>query len=423
VTKAIQAIRGMNDILPVETCYWAYLEESLRQIAECYGYYEIRFPILEQTCLFKRTIGEVTDIVEKEMYTFDDRNGDSLSMRPEGTAGCVRAGIQQGLFYNQTPRLWYLGPMFRYERPQQGRFRQFYQFGIEAFGMPGPDIDVEQLLMVSRIFDVLGLRDQIALQLNSLGSTVSREIYRQKLIEFFNENIDILDDDSKRRLTTNPLRILDSKNPDMQLMLSAAPRMIDLLDEKSKCHFYKLCSLLDKENIHFEVNSRIVRGLDYYNGTVYEWVTNRLGAQGTVCAGGRYDGLVEHLGGKPIPAVGFAMGLERVITLLESVYTPNINPDIYIIMVGEKAIAYGIGVAEQVHNLLPEIKVISDYSGAGFKAQFRRADKSGAKVALIIGEEEVASQCISLKYLREDRAQCKLQSDQLQESLIKALVE
>jgi histidyl-tRNA synthetase len=423
LAKTIQAIRGMNDILPLQTRYWSYLEDILRQIADSYGYDEIRIPVLEKTGLFKRTIGEVTDIVEKEMYTFLDRNNESISIRPEGTAGCVRAGIEHSLFYNQSPRLWYLGPMFRYERPQQGRYRQFFQFGVEAFGMPGPDIDMEQILMTKRIWDMLGLEGQISLQLNSLGNSISRERYREKLVEYINENLDILDEDSRRRLATNPLRILDSKNPDMQLMLSAAPRMIDFLDADSRAHFEKLIRYLDQAHIPYEINSRIVRGLDYYNGTVYEWVTDMLGAQGTVCAGGRYDTLVLHLGGKPTPAVGFAMGLERIVTLLESVYSPNANRHIYFMMMGEPAIEFGIRISEKIHTLFPEIKVVNDYSGASFKAQFRRADKSGAKIALIVGEHEVDSQSISLKFLREQRPQLNIDESKLSQVLINVLAE
>jgi len=419
----IQAIKGMNDILPTQTAYWSYLEDVLRQVATSYSYKEICFPILEETSLFKRTIGEVTDIIEKEMYTFDDRNGKSVSLRPEGTAGCVRAGIEHGLFYNQSPRLWYMGPMFRYEKPQQGRFRQFFQFGVEAFGMPGPNVDAEQILMMARIWDALGIRDRVSLQINSLGSCLVREKYREKLVQFFEENIDYLDEDSKRRLTTNPLRILDSKNPDMQLMLSAAPRMLDYLDQDSKKQFEDFKRYLDNAHIPYQINSRIVRGLDYYNMTVYEWVTDALGAQSTVCAGGRYDALVEHLGGRPTPAVGFAMGLERVVTLLESVYTPDDNPHIYIIMVGEDAWQQGMMLSEKIHTLFPEIRVQSDYTGGGFKNQFKRANKSGARIALIIGEDEIHQQAVSLKYLREDRPQCTLPVAEIEQHLLNALVE
>jgi histidyl-tRNA synthetase len=420
LAKTIQAIRGMNDILPAQTDYWSYLEDTLRQVITSYGYNEIRFPVLEQTNLFKRTIGEVTDIIEKEMYTFEDRNGESLSLRPEGTAGCVRAGIEHGLFFNQIQRLWYLGPMFRYEKPQQGRFRQFFQFGVEAFGMQGPDIDAEQLLLTARIWESLGLSDQVVLQINSLGTCQSREKYREKIIEYFNENIDSLDEDSIRRLTTNPMRILDSKNPKMQLMLSAAPRMIDFLDEVSQAHFDQLRRFLDAAQIPYEINSRIVRGLDYYNMTVYEWVTDRLGAQGTLCAGGRYDTLVEHLGGKSTPAVGFALGLERVVTLLEAVYTPVSNPHVYIILVGSEAVAQGMIMSETLRTQFPEIRIVNDYTGGSFKSQFRRADKSGAKLALIIGQDEVQSNKVALKYLREERPQVTFSRDELNNCLLTA---
>lgn len=413
MANTIQAIRGMNDILPLQSDYWSYLEESLRQAVNSYGYQEIRFPILEKTPLFKRTIGEITDIVEKEMYTFDDRNKESLTLRPEGTAGCVRAGIEHGLFYNQIQRLWYLGPMFRYEKPQLGRFRQFFQFGVEAFGMIGPDVDAEQILLTARIWEKLGLADQVTLQINTLGDAVVREKYRLKLVEYFNENKELLDEDSKRRLTTNPLRILDSKNPDMQLMLSAAPRLIDYLDEPSRIHFEQLQRFLQLAKIPYEINPRIVRGLDYYNMTVYEWVTDRLGAQGTLCAGGRYDCLVEHLGGQPTPAVGFAMGLERIVTLLETVYTPQANPEVYIIMVSLEAVQHGMILAEELRTALPEIRILNDYTGGSFKSQFRRADKSGAKVALILGQDEIANNTVSVKFLREDRPQVAISKNEL----------
>lgn len=423
MSRTIQAIRGMNDILPLQSEYWAYLEEVLRQIVVSYGYHEIRFPILEKTNLFKRTIGEVTDIVEKEMYTFEDRNGESVTLRPEGTAGCVRAGIENSLFYNQIQRLWYLGPMFRYEKPQLGRFRQFYQFGIEAYGMEGPDIDVEQILLTARIWEMLGISDQLTLQINTLGNPVSRERYREKLLSYLDENKDQLDEDSLRRLSTNPLRILDSKNPDMQLMLAAAPRLVDSLDDESKQHFEQLRSYLDNANIKYEINSRIVRGLDYYNFTVYEWVTDRLGSQGTVCAGGRYDCLVEHLGGQPTPAVGFAMGLERIVTLLETVYTPVSAPEIYIIMVGADAVTQGMILGEELRTQFPEMRIICDYTGGSFKSQFKRADKSGAKVALIIGEDEVKQNTVAVKFLREERPQANFERQELGDQLLKALTE
>ncbi len=423
LANKIQAIKGMKDYLPAQTKYWSYLEDTIREVAESYGYAEIRFPLLESTPLFKRTIGDVTDIVEKEMYTFLDRNGESVSLRPEGTAGCVRAGIQNDLFYHQQQRLWYVGPMFRYEKPQQGRFRQFYQFGIEAFGMCGPDIDTEQILMTSRIWQALGLQDYVTLQINSLGSAISREKYLQQLINYFNENIDDLDEDSRRRLSTNPMRILDSKNPQMQFLIAAAPRMLDYLDDESRDHFQKLQGYLDLFGIKYELNSRIVRGLDYYNKTVYEWVTDRLGAQGTVCAGGRYDSLVAHLGGKATPAVGFAMGLERVVLLLESVYTPGPSVQVYLIMVGDQSIERGMLLAESLHTKMPEISIACDFSGNNFKSQFRKADKSGAKIAIILGEDEVNQRKVSLKYLRDERPQCTFPEIELPQRLLQALVE
>lgn len=413
----------MNDILPLQTAYWTYLEDVLSQVASSYGYRQIRFPFLENTSLFKRTIGEVTDIVEKEMYTFEDRNGESISLRPEGTAGCVRAGIEHGLLYNQHQRLCYLGPMFRYEKPQFGRFRQFYQFGVEAFGIADPAIDAEQILMMARILEMLNLQDQVTLQINSLGNACSRELYREKLIGYFNENIDVLDDDSLRRLNSNPLRILDSKNEAMQLMLSAAPRMLDYLDESSKLHFNKLRSLLDAANLNYTLNSRIVRGLDYYNMTVYEWTTDRLGSQGTICAGGRYDNLVEYLGGKSTPAVGYAVGLERIVALLETTFTPDADPHVYVITVGGESCEHALIMSEKIRRQFPEIRVVTDYSGGSLKNQLRRADKSGAKLALINGQDEVSRNSVTLKYLRESKPQITVDYNTLCQLLLQALVE
>ncbi len=316
-TPVIQAIRGMNDLLPAETGYWQYVEQQLRFVAAGYGYQEIRFPVIEQTNLFKRSIGEATDIVEKEMYTFADRNGESLTLRPEGTAGCVRAGIEHGVLYNQTPRLWYLGPMFRHERPQKGRYRQFYQFGIEAFGMPGVDIEAEVIFLSARLWELLGLQDDSTLHINCLGSVAARATYREQLVAYFAAHQHRLDEDSQRRLTTNPLRILDSKHPDMQALIAQAPTLLSCLDEASQQQFDQLKRLLDNANLSYVINPRLVRGLDYYNGVVFEWVTNHDRAQNAICSGGRYDGLVEVLGGKPTPAVGFALGMERVIALLQ----------------------------------------------------------------------------------------------------------
>lgn len=416
MSQIIQAVRGMNDILPDEMVIWNKLESVLGEIIQSYGYLQVRLPILEKTELFARSIGDVTDIVEKEMYTFQDRNGESLTLRPEGTAGCVRAGIEHGLLYNQTQRLWYCGPMFRHERPQKGRYRQFYQLGVEAFGMVGPDIDLELLLMTSRFWKALGISDQVVLQINSLGNLTAREVYRKKLIEYFKANYDGLDEDSKRRLETNPLRILDSKNPDLKTIIQAAPVLLDYLDEDSSTHFDKLCKQLDNAKIPYQVNPRLVRGLDYYNKTVFEWVTDALGAQGTVCAGGRYDGLVELLNGNSTPAVGFAMGLERLVALLnDSGRFPakESNADIYMILVGEEASNQGLLLAEELRAVFPQFRIISHCGGGSFKSQFKKADKSGAKIALILGDDEIANRQIAIKYLREDRPQDVVQLDEL----------
>ena len=350
MAEIIRSVRGMNDILPEMTPYWQAVETSLRRVLESYGYQEVRLPILEKTELFKRSIGEVTDIVEKEMYTFDDRNGDSLTLRPEGTAGCVRAAMEHGLF-NQQQRLWYMGPMFRHERPQKGRYRQFHQLGVEAYGFSGPDIDAEMILLTARLWKTLGL-ENITLQINSLGSTEARLQYRQKLVEYYQAHADQLDEDSQRRLLSNPLRILDSKNPDMQALNEAAPKLIDYLDEASAEHFDQLCQTLRQAGVQFEINLRLVRGLDYYGRTVFEWVTDQLGAQGTVCAGGRYDGLIDQLGGKASTAIGFAIGLERLIALLEAgnVLHEVDGPDAYLVAVGDAAAARSLLLAESLRH-------------------------------------------------------------------------
>ena len=401
MANSIQAIRGMNDILPDQTPAWQYLEDSVRAVLHAYGYREIRLPILEKTELFQRSIGEVTDIVEKEMYTFEDRNGDSLTLRPEGTAGCVRAGIEQGLLYNQQQRLWYMGPMFRHERPQKGRYRQFHQIGVEVFGMAGPDIDAELILLTARIWRRLGIQD-VCLQLNSLGTLEARGRYREALVDYLEQHRPALDEDSLRRLASNPLRILDSKNPAMQTVIEAAPRLGDYLDEESRLHFARLCALLDAAGLAYELNPRLVRGLDYYGKTVFEWVTTRLGAQGTVCAGGRYDGLVEYLGGRPTPAVGFAMGLERLIALLEEsgVAFPSQAPHAYIVTVGERAEAHGLVLADRLRDALPGLRVLLNGGGGSFKNQFKRADKSGAVLALILGDSELDAGQVGIKPLR-----------------------
>lgn len=409
MSQNIQAIRGMNDILPSESPYWQYLESQLIKLAHGYGYSEIRFPIVEQTALFKRSIGEVTDIVEKEMYTFDDRNGDSLTLRPEGTAGCVRACIQHGLLHNQLQRLWYLGPMFRYERPQKGRSRQFHQFGLEAFGMPGPDIDAEMLLMTARLWRSLGLEHYVTLQINSLGTSEERARYRKVLVDYFVAHQNELDEDSVRRLTTNPLRILDSKNPDMQSLIANAPLLTDALGVASMAHFDAIKQMLDEVDIQYEVNHRLVRGLDYYGGMVFEWVTTHLGAQGTVCAGGRYDKLIELLGGKPVPAVGFALGMERVVALLESVASKGENEeallDVYFVLVGEACEKKGRVLAEKWRDAFPDLCLLLNCGGGSLKSQLKRADKSGAEMAFILGEDELSSQTITIKFLRDAERQ------------------
>lgn len=400
-----QAIRGMNDILPTQTIYWQYLENELRRLTHAYGYQEIRFPAIEQTALFKRSIGEATDIVEKEMFTFNDRDGTSLTLRPEGTAGCVRACIEHNLAYKQTQKLWYMGPMFRYERPQKGRYRQFYQFGVEAIGFETPDVDAELLCMSARLWERLGIHEHVALQLNSLGSRESRARYRELLVEYFSAHRHKLDEDSQRRLTTNPLRILDSKNPDMQELIGNAPIITDHLDATSEAHFNRLKHLLDALHIRYEINPRLVRGLDYYCDTVFEWVTDLLGSQNAICSGGRYDHLFELLGDKPMPAVGFAMGQERIVSLLEMKKQFEQSVDVYFILSGDAAEERGLQTAEKLRSLLPELQLMVNYGGGSFKSQFKRADKSGAHLALILADNEVQNQTVSIKFLREDKPQ------------------
>ena len=402
--KPIQAIRGMNDILPQDIPYWHYVEAILCGIASRYGYQEIRFPLLEETKLFSRGIGEITDIVEKEMYTFPDRNGDSLTLRPEGTAGCVRAGIQNGLLYNQVQRLWYQGPMFRHERPQKGRYRQFHQFGIEAFGLPGPDIDAEILLLTARFWHELGIKNNVTLHLNTLGTDNARIVYRQKLIEYFSAHSSLLDEDSTRRLNTNPLRILDSKNPQLQDLISNAPQLMDYLDEQSLTHFTALRRLLDAANLEYTINPRLVRGLDYYGLTVFEWTTTSLGSQGAICGGGRYNNLVAQFGGKDTPAIGFAIGLERLIELVHNVHTPTTAPDIYLVTMGDKAQEQGLLLAEKLRNSLPKLRIILNCNGGNLATQLKRADKCQANLALIIGDEELQSASVTVKWLRANTA-------------------
>ncbi len=410
-----QAIRGMHDILPQHMPYWHTLERQVREVLAAYGYQEIRMPVVEKTELFKRSIGEVTDIVEKEMYTFTDRNGDSLTLRPEGTAGCVRAAIENGLLHNQTQRLWYQGPMFRHERPQKGRYRQFHQIGVEVFGLPGPDIDAELILITRRIWQRLGLLPQVRLELNTLGSPEARQGYRQELVAYLEAHRDQLDEDSLRRLHNNPLRVLDSKHPQTQAVVAQAPLLIDHLDPASREHFDALRALLDQAGVAYQLNPRLVRGLDYYQKTVFEWTTERLGAQGTVCAGGRFDGLVAQLGGKPTPAIGFAMGMERLVAMMEDTgcATDDEAPHAYLVMVGEAAQAAGLNLAERLRDELPGLKLLSNANGGSFKAQMKRADRSGARWALLLGEDELAAKRITVKPLRERSEQQSVPIDAL----------
>ncbi|MDX1598974.1 MAG: histidine--tRNA ligase [Marinobacter sp.] len=421
----IQAIRGMNDILPDQTPVWQFVEGKVREVLSGYGYQEIRMPIVEQTDLFKRSIGEVTDIVEKEMYTFEDRNGDSLTLRPEGTAGCVRAAEEHGLLFNQTRRLWYTGPMFRHERPQKGRYRQFHQIGVECFGMSGPDIDAELLVLTARLWKELGLEAHTRLEINSIGTSAARREYREALVSYLSGYRDQLDGDSQRRLESNPLRILDSKSPDTQKILEEAPKLEDYLDEESLEHFRRLRELLDAAGIAYTVNPRLVRGLDYYGKTVFEWITDSLGAQGTVCAGGRYDGLVEQLGGKPTVAVGFAMGLERLILLLETLELipdyVNANADVYVTAMGDQAVPVALGLSESLRRALPGKVIVTHCGGGSFKSQMKKADRSGARYAVILGENEINSGTVGLKPLRSDEGQQELGQTELANTLDKLL--
>ncbi len=403
----IRAIRGLNDILPDESVYWQYLESTVAAVLTSYGYGEIRLPLVEQTALFRRSIGEVTDIVEKEMYSFDDRNGESLTLRPEGTAGCVRAVIQNGML--GTPqRLWYSGPMFRYERPQKGRQRQFHQVGAEAFGIATPDIDAELILMTARLWRVLGLGEHVQLQLNSIGSSAARQAYREALVDYLSGHREALDEDSQRRLQSNPLRILDSKHPGTREVLAGAPVLTDYLDTESREDFARLCELLQAASVPYVVNPHLVRGLDYYNKTVFEWVTDKLGAQGTVCAGGRYDGLVAQLGGKPTPGIGFALGKERLVLMLEALALAPPAPataDIYVVSAGSAAETAAFAALETVRDALPALRIVQHAGGGSFRSQLKKADKSGARWALIWGEDEVAAGTVQVKSLREQGLQ------------------
>ncbi len=413
----------MHDILPAEMPAWNRLEDEYRALTESYGYRQIRTPIVEKTALFARSIGEVTDIVEKEMYSFEDRNGDSLSLRPECTASVVRAGLQAGLLQDQQQRFWYCGPMFRHERPQKGRYRQFHQFGAEAFGIAGADIEAELILLAARFWKRLGL-DNIDLQINSLGSSSCRQKFRAILVEYFRDHYQVLDADSQRRLDVNPLRILDSKNPDLQTLIEAAPALLDNLDQESREHFNELTELLDQTGVSYQVNRRLVRGLDYYCHTVFEWVTKTLGAQGTVCAGGRYDGLVEQLGGKPNYAAGFSMGCERLISMLldQGKVPADSGCDVYLVMRGENSLATAQQLAESVRDQMPQLELVVHAGGGSFKSQMRKADKSGARIAMILGESEIEAGTVAIKFLREEKAQAEIQQTDIVKQLASLLV-
>ncbi|HGE2343588.1 histidine--tRNA ligase [Pseudomonas aeruginosa] len=428
MSKSLQAIRGMNDILPEQTPAWRYLERTFAGLLDGYGYSEIRLPILEFTELFARGIGEGTDVVDKEMYTFLDRNGESLTMRPEGTAGCVRAVLEHGLSGGgQVQKLWYTGPMFRYEKPQKGRYRQFHQIGVEVFNLPGPDIDAELIILTWRLWQKLGMADAVTLQLNTLGSSEARARYREALVAYLQERFEQLDEDSQRRMTTNPLRILDSKVESTQALLVGAPTLHDYLDEESIAHFEGLKALLDAVGLRYEINQKLVRGLDYYCRTAFEWVTDKLGAQGTVCGGGRYDGLVSQFGGKPTPGVGFAMGVERLVLLLETlgVIPAELNrpADLYVCAFGEPAELAALTLAEQLRSAIPGIRLLVNAGAGSFKSQFKKADKSGARFALILGEDEVANRVVGFKPLRDEGEQQSIAWDALPEHLAACLAQ
>ncbi|HFX0682773.1 TPA: histidine--tRNA ligase [Pseudomonas aeruginosa] len=428
MSKSLQAIRGMNDILPEQTPAWRYLERTFAGLLDGYGYSEIRLPILEFAELFARGIGEGTDVVDKEMYTFLDRNGESLTMRPEGTAGCVRAVLEHGLSGGgQVQKLWYTGPMFRYEKPQKGRYRQFHQIGVEVFNLPGPDIDAELIILTWRLWQKLGMADAVTLQLNTLGSSEARARYREALVAYLQERFEQLDEDSQRRMTTNPLRILDSKVESTQALLVGAPTLHDYLDEESIAHFEGLKARLDAVGLRYEINQKLVRGLDYYCRTAFEWVTDKLGAQGTVCGGGRYDGLVSQFGGKPTPGVGFAMGVERLVLLLETlgVIPAELNrpADLYVCAFGEPAELAALTLAEQLRSAIPGIRLLVNAGAGSFKSQFKKADKSGARFALILGEDEVANRVVGFKPLRDEGEQQSIAWDALPEHLAACLAQ
>ena len=415
MAKNIQAIRGMNDCSPTESPLWQWIEGQVRQILSSYGYSEVRMPIVESTPLFARAIGEVTDVVSKEMYTFWD-NDEQLTLRPEGTAGCVRAAIEHGWIYNNEQRLWYMGPMFRHERPQKGRYRQFHQAGVEVFGIATPEIDAELIILTARLWKALGIAQHVSLQLNSIGSLEARANYRSALVAFLENHQDLMSEEEKERLVKNPLRILDTKNQALQDVLDGAPKLLDYLDDESREHFAQLCGLLDAVGIQYEINPKLVRGLDYYNKTVFEWVTSALGAQGTVCGGGRYDGLVEQLGGHATSGVGFAMGLERLVLLVQEVNKSipvKSAVDIYVVYQGEGTTLAAFQLSEKLRSELPHLSIMLHCSGGNFKKQFRRADKSGATLALVLGESEVQNNQVVVKHLLGEAEQQTIDVDNL----------
>ena len=415
MAKNIQAIRGMNDCSPTESPLWQWIEGQVRQILSSYGYSEVRMPIVESTPLFARAIGEVTDVVSKEMYTFWD-NDEQLTLRPEGTAGCVRAAIEHGWIYNNEQRLWYMGPMFRHERPQKGRYRQFHQAGVEVFGIATPEIDAELIILTARLWKALGIDQHVSLQLNSIGSLEARANYRSALVAFLENHQDLMSEEEKERLVKNPLRILDTKNQALQDVLDGAPKLLDYLDDESREHFAQLCGLLDAVGIQYEINPKLVRGLDYYNKTVFEWVTSALGAQGTVCGGGRYDGLVEQLGGHATSGIGFAMGLERLVLLVQEVNKSipvKSAVDIYVVYQGEGTTLAAFQLAEKLRSELPHLSTMLHCSGGNFKKQFKRADKSGATLALVLGESEVQNNQVVLKHLLGAEEQQTIDVDNL----------
>jgi len=420
VGDKIQAIRGMNDITPEKTAFWRSVESSFLNCMMRYGYQEIRFPIIESSQLFKRTIGEVTDIVEKEMYTFNDLNGDSITLRPEGTAGCVRACIENGLLYNQQQKLWYMGPMFRHERPQKGRYRQFTQFAVEAFGFSGPEAELELISICHRLWTQLGFSSSVVLQINTLGELAERQKYKQILVQYFKDNFNTLDADSQKRLDRNPLRILDSKNPEMQTLIANAPKLIDVLGPQSRAHFDRFCEGLNALKIPFTINPFLVRGLDYYGHTVFEWVTDKLGSQATICGGGRYDILVEQLGGQPTPAVGFALGMERILLLME---TLNLDQQVaeksgvFIITTSEIGLLKGLVLADSIRTANPTLEVHTNIVGGSFKSQFKKADKSGARLALVLGDDEIANHKLSIKDLRKETEQITIEQNNINQFL------